>query len=332
MFGEHAVVYGRPAIAVPLHALQVTASLQPATRGERGKLWVEAHDVGFAGWVALRPIGEPAVLPSGEGTRPPGHAADAQVPSDPTPTAVDGLALAVQLGLQHFQAMPDQALHLRVDSAIPVAAGMGSSAALSVAILRAVAEHLDRALPPEQASELAYQVERYYHGTPSGIDNAVVAHGLPIYFQLGSDPRPLATGAPFTLVLADSGRPSPTRQMVEGVRNRWEADRGGYERHFDAIGELVERAGPAIESGEVDALGPLMDENQRVLERIGVSTTELEALIGAAREAGAQGAKLSGAGGGGLVLALVDSAAAPAVERGLKEAGAVRTFVTEIGQ
>lgn len=323
MFGEHAVVYGRPAIAVPLHALQVTASLQPAAQGERGQLWVEAPDVGFAGWVPLRPAGETAMQPSHGGTRRPER-------SDPPSAAVDGLALAVQLGLQHFQAAPAEALHLRVASAIPVAAGMGSSAALSVAILRAVAEHLDRPLPPQRASDLAYQVERYYHGTPSGIDNAVVAHGVPIYFQLGEDPEPLAAGAPFALVLADSGGASPTRQMVQGVRNRWEADRASYEGHFDAIGELVERAGAAIKSGEVAALGPLMDENQRVLERLGVSTTELETLIGAARAAGAQGAKLSGAGGGGLVLALVEPETAESVEQALRRAGAAATFINVV--
>lgn len=312
LFGEHAVVYGRPAIAVPIHAVQARATLGAAPEGEPGQIWVEAPEVGFSGWTRL--------------ARPGSAAGEA----DPSP--VEGLLLAVRLALDHFGASAAEPLRLQVSSEIPLAAGMGSSAALSVAVLRAVAGYLGQPLPADAASDLAFQAELHYHGTPSGIDNAVVAHGTPIYFRKQHAPAPLAVGRPFTLVLADSGRPSATRSMVAGVRRRWEAERRQFEGLFDEIGSLAVRARAAIEAGRVVELGPLMNENQRVLQEIGVSAGSLEALIASALLAGATGAKLSGAGGGGLVVALTDARDVPAVQAALQRAEAARTIVTVVGE
>lgn len=336
LLGEHAVVYGRPAIAVPVHALQASATLKPADRGEPGQLWIEAPDIGLSSQVELHSPAAATPQSQAENLAPAGSspvsraAGREQIDRAPESQAA-GLATAVRLGLEHFGGTPAGALRLEVHSDLPVAAGMGSSAAVTVAVLRAVAEHLGQQLAPEAASRLAYEVERHYHGQPSGIDNTVVALGAPIYYVRERPPSTIAVGAPFTLVLADSGRPASTRELVAGVRQRWEADPASYERLFDEIGAAVEAGRTAIEGGRLAELGQLMTHNQLLLEQIGVSTPLLETLITAGLESGAWGAKLSGAGGGGLVLAVADAGLIGAVRTALLEAGAVRAFVTEVG-
>jgi mevalonate kinase len=117
---------------------------------------------------------------------------------------------------------------------------------------------------------------------------------------------------------------------VSDVRLGWEADRAQYETWFDQIGAIVRQARSAIETGAIDQLGPLMDQNQALLRNINVSGLELERLIAAAKGAGATGAKLVGGGRGGNMIALVSERSVEAVSAALKEAGAISTIVTEI--
>jgi mevalonate kinase len=136
---------------------------------------------------------------------------------------------------------------------------------------------------------------------------------------------------PFRIVIGDTGIPSPTAVAVGDVRQVWIADRLTYEGIFDEIGRISEQARLAIEGGKVQALGPLMDENHRHLQRIGVSSRELDLLVEAARGAGASGAKLSGAGRGGNMIALVEPDGAASVADALQKTGARHTIVTIIG-
>ncbi len=298
LFGEHAVVYGRPAIAVPVSQVAATAEVSELAGGAPGVIWIEAPDI-HAGLVLSQ------------------AAAD------------DPLARIVRLTLQALAPVEAPALRLVVRSTIPIAAGLGSGVALSVAIVRALSEHLGRSLPPDRQSELAFEVEKLHHGTPSGIDNTVVAFAQPVYYRRGRPPEKLAIQAPMRLVIGDTGRASPTSAAVGHVREAWQANRTTMEATFDAIATVVERARAAIAS-DAAAIGPLMDENQACLERLGVSSPELDRLIAAARRAGAGGAKLSGAGMGGNMIALVDASDLSAVEAALRQAGAVRTIATEV--
>jgi len=199
-----------------------------------------------------------------------------------------------------------------------------------VATIRALSEHLGHPLPLDRQSALAFEVEKTHHGTPSGIDNMVVTYDRPIYFRQGKEPEPFSIGAPLTLVIGDTGLRSPTSFAVGRVRRRWEQDRGQIEAIFDAIGEIVDQARQAIARGEVARLGLLMDRNQALLKTLGVSSPELEALIEAARQAGAGGAKLSGAGLGGNMIALVEAESAATVARAVRSAGGVRTLRAEV--
>jgi mevalonate kinase len=173
-------------------------------------------------------------------------------------------------------------------------------------------------------------VERLHHGTPSGIDNTVIACGEPVYFVKGRPIESFRVAKPFEIVIADTGIAAPTKVAVGDVRRAWENERERYERLFDQIGEIAQEGRAAIGRGDVDALGSLMNANQDLAREIGVSSLEIEALVEAARDAGAGGAKLSGAGRGGNVIALVNEETRERVQEALKNAGAVRLIVTQI--
>lgn len=299
LFGEHAVVYGRPAIAVPVTQVAAKATVTADLRGASGAVRIQAPDIHLEALLSDLP------------------------PENPLAAAVHATASALKVSR-----LPS--CSLRITSTIPVAAGLGSGAAVAVAIIRVLSAFLGHPLPDEQVSSLAFEVEKLHHGTPSGIDNTVITFAKPVYFIKGKTIQTLRLSRPFTLVIGDTGIHSPTSAVVGDVRKAWQADKDAYEALFDSTGALAESARQLIESGAVELLGPLMDANHGLLRKIGVSCPELEALVGAAREAGALGAKLSGGGRGGNMIALVTPPNAGRVADALQKAGAVRTIVTEI--
>lgn len=301
--GEHAVVYGRPAIAVPVWERVARATV---TRRRAG-----------AGCRILAPD-----------TRQQWNLADAAGAPGDAPVVVARATLA-RYGLP-----PDPDWLIELSSTIPVAGGLGSGAALLAALVRAMLTHAGIAPEPAAVSELVYLGEQVYHGTPSGIDNSVVSYGMPIWFVKGRAPEVFAPAQPLHLAIADSGVPSPTRMTVAGVRERRAGDPARYEALFDEIAGVVGGVRAAIETGRGPddrvALGRLFDRNHALLGQIGVSTAQLDALAQAARDAGALGAKLSGGGGGGNLIALVEPGQAGAVQAALEAAGAVRVVLTTV--
>ncbi len=292
--GEHAVVYDRPALAVPVPSVQARVQVRRAPAG----FTLRAPDIGLT--AALDDL-------------PPAH---------PLRRAVDLTQAALQA------AWPP--LEVRIASSIPVAAGLGSGAAVTVALVRALAAFVGRALPPRQVNALAYEVEKLHHGTPSGIDNTVVTYARPIRYRKSRGWQPLPVARAVPLVIADTGRAAPTREMVLGVRQRWQAQPARYEALFDAIADQVAAAQAALAAGDLPALGQALNANHALLQALGVSTPELDALVNAARAAGAYGAKLSGAGGGGNMLAVTDATHQPAVAQALRAAGAARVLCTTL--
>lgn len=299
LLGEHAVVYGQPALAVPVLQVQARVTVVSRTRAaERGiKIVAPAVDL----------------------------ESDFDALDDQHP-----LAVAVRMTLRACGVTRPPALDLRIESDIPVAAGLGSGAAVSVAIVRALSQHLRCPLSQPEQSSIAFEVEKLHHGTPSGIDNTVVTFAKPVYFVKGQAPAPFDVGRSLDLVVADSGRPSSTSEAVARVREAYEADRQSVGLTFATIGVLVAEAREAIGAGDIDRLGNLMDENQTQLEKLGVSTPELETLIAAARRAGALGAKLSGGGLGGNVIALLSGRDDERVLSALGSAGANRLIRTRV--
>jgi mevalonate kinase len=296
LFGEHAVVYGRPALAVPV--TQVHAGVEITDSARRG-IWIDAPEVDLQA--------ELSTLAS----------------DHPLAAVINNLFFLLRIS-------PFPNLEIKITSSIPVASGLGSGAAVTVALTRALASHLDHSLRDEEVNAFAYEIEKLHHGTPSGIDNTVVTYSRPVYFVKGQLIETFKAGRPFTLVIADTGIPAPTRESVRDVRTLWEADKIKWERVFDRIGEIARNARVMIESGTWEVLGDLMNQNHALLQELTVSSPELEGLVQAARRAGAPGAKLSGGGRGGNMIALTHMELAQSLASALKAAGARNTIITQV--
>jgi mevalonate kinase len=252
------------------------------------------------------------------------HVAVPEAPED------DPLACIVRLALNAMRCPPDPDLAISVTSTVPVARGMGSGAAVSTAIVRALAGHFRHWLTSQAISDLVYQTEVLYHGTPSGIDNTVIAFEKPVYFVRDVTREIFWVGRPFLLAIADTGIESPTREVVGDLRRRYQAEPARYQPLFEQAGSIAAEARSAIAGGLLDTLGGLMDRNHALLQQMGVSCPELDRLVGAAREGGALGTKLSGAGRGGNLIALVTEESRGRVDLMLRLAGAVHVLVTEV--
>jgi len=301
LFGEHAVVYGRPAIAVPVDQVKARAAIQAEPLARQGMVKIEAPDINLSSTLEQLSPGHP-------------------------------LRVTIENVLAALKVTTPPAFTLRVSSTIPLASGLGSGAAVSIAVIRAVSAFLGKPLADQQVSDLAYLTEKLYHGTPSGIDNTVITFARPVYFMAGKPIQTFPILRPFTIIIGDTGICSSTAQMVGDVRARWQADPAEFEAIFDSIGSITREARQAIEHGQLDDLGPMLDENQVLLQRLGISTPQLKRLIDAARQAGAAGAKLSGKGGGGNMIALADPQNAQSISTALYAAGAVRTIITQVRQ
>ncbi|MGB5811083.1 MAG: mevalonate kinase [Polyangiales bacterium] len=289
LVGEHAVVHGKPAIAAGVHR-GVTAT---ASRAERDLLRIAPWGV--------------AVAPDTDGDDP--------------------LARAFAAVLSGYHPRPS--LRLDAEVSLPAGAGLGCSAALGVAILDAVDHALDVERSRVTLAELAMAWEREFHGTPSGIDNTTAALGGLLRFEHGVRTRALSARRLLHLVVADSGHASETKQMVARVRAGRDADPDTFSRTLRDMGEIVNNAESFIRLGDVASLGIALDENHDILARLGLSTPRIESMCGDARRAGALGAKVTGAGGGGCIVALAEDADhAVRVRRALGP----RAFVEEVGR
>ncbi len=213
---------------------------------------------------------------------------------------------------------------------VPRAMGLGGSAALAVAIIRAFDEHFHLGLSDEEVQELSFESEKIAHGNPSGIDNTLATYGKFTLFRRGEPPfmRDLQVKQPLPVVIGLTGVESLTARMVALVREGWEKHRTHYEKLFEQIDDLTLSAVQAIENYNLEQLGKLMNINQGLLNALEVSSPELEDLIEIARRTGALGAKLTGGGGGGGVVALCPDTSEQ-VAAAMRKSG-YRAIVTEI--
>jgi mevalonate kinase len=279
LLGEHAVVYGHPALAVPL-TLGVTARAMPAARCE------------LAGLPELSPAQRRMLE-----------------------TAFEAVAAATGR----------PSVRVTVDSTLPVSMGLGSSAALAVAVSRCLLGATGVRPSPARVLALALRMEETFHGTPSGVDHTVSAHGAPLLYRRPAPGRPgrvrrIRIGAPATLVLALVGPRRGTQETVAALRRRAARWPGRYGRLFTEMGRLAVEGTRALEAGDLEELGDAMNVNHGLLAAAGVSSPALDTAVDALRRAGALGAKLTGAGGdGGAVVALFRKAppSAPLEQAGL---------------
>ncbi len=267
LLGEHAVVYGKHALALPIpRAVAATVS-----ESESGLSLVVPE------WRLSRKIGAR------------GSDIDA----------------AIRLILRELGIDRDN-FAIRMRSMLPRAMGLGSSAAFAVAIVRAFDVALGLGLADERVNEVAFACEKLAHGTPSGVDNSLATYARPMLFQNadGLEFEELELREPPPLVIASGDESGSTLEQVAGVRARYDRSRKPYAAIFEQIDALSVAGAAALSNRDYGELGRLMNINQGLLNAIGVSTPELERMIDIARDAGAAGAKLTGAGGGGSIVAL----------------------------
>jgi mevalonate kinase len=277
LFGEHAVVHHQPALAAAL-ACGVSATARPGS----------------------------------------GRTTIAEWGIDVTPGQDHRVARALD-ALRAALPFESRGLDVDATASLPAGAGVGSSAAMAVAVARALAEGAGATVSDEVLFEAAMAAERVFHGNPSGHDHAIAMHGGLVRFVRGTPPRidRITPGDEFCLVVAQVAPGADTGRMVAGVAARRVAFGAPIDLTIEAIGRVVDRAQAALEAGDHAALGTLLDINHGLLVALGVSTRELDAACHTAREAGARGAKMTGAGGGGCLIALVDAASEPAVKAAL---------------
>lgn len=286
LFGEHAVVYGEPAIAVAIdRRVRVRAE-----RRDDGTVRVEARDLVLAGFKALfTPNG--SVVLEGESSK--------------VLSALSYVKRAVEVVRDRFGV--NVGAHMTITSEMPVGAGLGTSAAVAVSVVRAYSLLAGLDLSKDECAELGYQVELSVQGRASRMDTTTSAVGGALYI----DPRREKIYEALKgveglrgLVVGYVNREASTGEMVDRVKKLKDAYPEVLDHVMRAVGEVSRRARGAIESGNVEEVGRLMNINHGLLEAMGVSTSKLSQMVYAARAAGALGSKITGAGGGGCVVAL----------------------------
>jgi mevalonate kinase len=271
--GEHSVVYGLPAIAV---ALSLRCRVESKEISD--SIIIDAKDLNTVIKYSLNQL----------------ESLNTDIAS-----GSDSIALLV------YKLLPDKnrGVHLTIESDIPISAGLGSSAAIAVATIASLMDLFDLDLSKSQISELAFESEKIIHGKPSGIDNSITTYGGLLLFQDSSiDIKELTQS--FSLVIANTGIERDTKKLVSGVAKLKNEHPALIDRTLKLMGDLSIQAINSIDKNNIDKLGQLMNINQGYLDSIGVGHEFLSRLIWNSRDSGALGAKLTGAGGGGCMIAL----------------------------
>ncbi|WP_280403099.1 mevalonate kinase [Nocardia brasiliensis] len=305
LLGEHMVVYGMPAIAVPMPELR-------------------AHATAYGRAAADSPAAD-AVL---DAQRSRSHLVHVDPRSDGR--SGDSVAVAAH-AFMRLVGYTERGVDLVLRCAIPPSRGLGASAACAVAAVRALADHLDCVLTPEILHRAVQHGEDMAHGTASGIDAVACMAEGPIWFESGWV-QPLSGPTRARIVVADTGITGSTRAAVTQVRTQLASEINQARTHLVNAAALTRMAAEDLAAGRVAELGKHCTAFHTMLCEIGVSCGALDRLVAAAIEAGAAGAKLTGGGLGGCMIALVeDDEQAATVRTALQQGGAVRTWTIALG-
>jgi len=229
----------------------------------------------------------------------------------------------VRLAVEKVLAKSSEAtgINVEINSTVPVGSGLGSSAAVVAAVTAATGALLKVEMSKEDVFRITLEAEKSAHGNPSGVDPAIATFGGSIMFQTDTGFTPIEAKSQIPLVIGDTGVERFTRVQVEKVRDMNDNYPQIMEHMRKAAREIALRGINALKQNDVEALGDLMNINQALLYGIGVSDESLEWLINAAKKAGALGAKLTGAGGGGCMIALARDERINEVQEAIMRAG-----------
>ena len=291
LIGEHAVVYGEPAIALPVKSIRLSAKVEPIPDGRQ-----EVTSAFFTGDLNAGQL-----------------------------TNFAGIAMLIRRLLVFFNAA-DQGFHLTITSALPSERGMGSSAATAVAVVRAFYDAFQTSLSHSVLLNWAGISEKALHGNPSGLDAATASAEKPQWFVRGKSLRSIMMPRNGVLLIADTGIAGQTKIAVDQVAQKLKKDPKTYQPLITAVGDAVRQAALALAQDDIITLGQLLNRDQADLAALGVSSPELDRLINVALDNGAYGAKLTGSGMGGCMIALAAADQAPAIIQALKVANAVKVW------
>jgi len=303
--GEHFVVHGQPALAAAVNLYSTVA----VESGSPGTVEISSSELGIDASFQTGAIDEKNL----EG---------------PERSILEPLMLVVERTLERAGSK-GLGLRLQVKSQIPVGVGLGSSASTAVSTAAAVAHLLGLQLDKGMICELASVQEQYIHGKPSGIDATTTTYGGVVLFRIGQSPNHLQPAEEVRIIIGNTGTARSTGDLVSKVSHRVQLGDRDLIRISDSAGQLTLQAADAYKNKDFQQLGRLMDENHELLRQIGVSTPQLDRLVKAARDAGALGAKLTGAGGGGCMIALSRPAEDKRISKAIDAAGG-RSYIVAI--
>ncbi|AQS53631.1 Galactokinase [Jeotgalibaca dankookensis] len=297
LMGEHSVVYGHPSIALPFPAVHMEATIKPANEAT-------IIDCSYYSGIA-----------------------------DDMPEVLQSLKTAIETALLSLD-KENEKLMISVNSTIPPERGMGSSAAVAVAITRAIYHYYHQPLSHQRLLELVDVSEKIAHGNPSGLDAIMTSGDHPVFYRKGHPFVEFDLRLDGYLVVADTGVTGQTKAAVGSIASRLETnEKQKTKQQIEKLGLLAEKARTYLETNQPIALGQAMSEAHDLLSDLGVSSTELNRLVEAGKEAGALGAKLTGGGRGGCMIALAaNKNAADKISQALLNSGAVKTWITYLNE
>ncbi|HEX6594090.1 MAG TPA: mevalonate kinase [Bacillota bacterium] len=270
LIGEHAVVHGQPAIAIPFPLIGVESVVEYVP----GSIKLDSSFY---------------------------HG-----PLESAPTSLKGIANSIEATLEYLE-LPKQDLLIQIQSSIPPGKGLGSSASVAIAVVKSLFAYAGVDYSEEDLLHFANIAETYAHGAPSGIDTLTITSESPVWYEQENPTVFIEPKDNFHFIVADSGRVGDTRSAVESVANLFKSAPKIIQSKLDRIGELTHQAKDALEKAGKQILGQLLNEAQKELEALGVSDAALNRLIHFARQEGALGAKLTGGGNGGCIVALAQN-------------------------
>ncbi|HEL1621812.1 mevalonate kinase [Streptococcus suis] len=296
LMGEHAVVYGQPAIAMPFSAVEIIAQVTA-----QGEALTVACDF-YKGLVHKMP------------------------------KIWESLKHAIRFSLYRIGAPTDPAIHIEISSTIPAERGMGSSAAVAVAVARALFAYYKKELTDSELWDIVQSSEKIAHGNPSGIDAATTSGKSSVFFIKHQPIEPLELKLHAHLVVADTGVTGNTLEAISDVADLLEKKPEAI-KLVEELGNLTRLAKEDLATDQAELLGSRMNQAHALLQKLGVSDPSLDKLVSLAQENGALGAKLTGGGRGGCMIALARTAqAAQKLAHILDQAGARQTWIQYLGE